>query len=102
MKIGIIGSGNVGLQLGGGCIDLGHHVMIGTRNPEKKEVQEWLQNSKHRDKAFIGTFAEASAFGEGLSDFIASKITVATSDGDVTDGLSLTIDLKYASILFVT
>lgn len=64
MKIGIIGSGSVGLQLGDRCLDLGHHVMIGTRNPEKKEVQEWLQNSKHRDKAFIGTFAEASAFGE--------------------------------------
>jgi predicted dinucleotide-binding enzyme len=64
MKIGIIGSGNVGLQLGRGGLDLGHHVMIGTRNPEKKEVQEWLQNSKNRDMAFIGTFSEASAFGE--------------------------------------
>lgn len=64
MKIGIIGSGDVGLRLGSGCLDLGHHVMIGTRNSEKKEVQEWLQNSKHRERAFIGTFAESSAFGE--------------------------------------
>lgn len=64
MKIGILGSGEVGLQLGKGCIDLGHHVMIGTRNHEKKELQEWLENSSHKENAFIGTFAEASAFGE--------------------------------------
>ena len=66
MKIGILGSGEVGRRLGKGCIDLGHHVMIGTRNPEKKEIQEWLKDSNSKNKAFVGTFAEASAFGDLL------------------------------------
>jgi 8-hydroxy-5-deazaflavin:NADPH oxidoreductase len=37
MKIGIIGSGEVGRRLGKGCIDLGYYVMIGTRDPKKKK-----------------------------------------------------------------
>lgn len=64
MKIGILGSGEVGQRLADGCIDLGHHVMIGTRNPEKEEIQKWIDNPKHKKKAFVGSFAEAASFGE--------------------------------------
>lgn len=64
MKIGILGSGEVGRRLADGCIDLGHHVMIGTRNPEKEEIQKWIDNPKHKETAFVGSFAEAASFGE--------------------------------------
>jgi 8-hydroxy-5-deazaflavin:NADPH oxidoreductase len=64
MKIGILGSGEVGRRLAGGCINLGHHVMIGTRNPAKEEIQQWIDKTKHKENAFVGSFAEAASFGE--------------------------------------
>ena len=71
MKIGIIGSGDVGRRLADGLLQLGHQVKIGTRDTSKKEVVEWID--KHRKKgekesgnASIGSFAEAASFGEDL------------------------------------
>ena len=63
MNVGILGSGDVGLRLGDGFIELGHAVRIGTRSPAK--VDAWV--SKHgRTKASSGSFAEAASFGELL------------------------------------
>ena len=71
MKIGIIGSGEVGRKLADGLLDLGHQVKIGTRDTSKKEVVEWID--KHRKKgdkvaenASVGDFAEGAAFGDDL------------------------------------
>ncbi|HZD35924.1 MAG TPA: NAD(P)-binding domain-containing protein [Nitrososphaeraceae archaeon] len=72
MKIGVIGSGDVGRRLADGLLDLGHEVKIGTRDTSKKEVVEWID--KHRKKgeresaanAYIGSFAEAASFGDDL------------------------------------
>lgn len=64
MQIGILGSGDVGRRLGEGCLRYGHHVMIGTRNPEKKELREWMDNLKISEKPFVGSFEEAASFGE--------------------------------------
>ena len=63
MKIGILGSGDVGRRLADGFIELGHIVKIGSRNPHQEKITEWM--SKH-DKAKVssGTFAEAASFGE--------------------------------------
>ena len=63
MKIGILGSGDVGRRLADGFIELGHIVKIGSRNPHQEKITEWM--SKH-DKAKVssGTFAEAVSFGE--------------------------------------
>src|SRR5512139_1819069 len=62
MKIGVLGTGDVGRALGAGFAALGHEVKIGSRNPQKPEVREWLK--KVGAKASAGTFAEAAAFGE--------------------------------------
>jgi predicted dinucleotide-binding enzyme len=71
MKIGIIGSGEVGRKLADGLLDLGHQVKIGTRDISKKEIVEWID--KHRKKgdkesenASVGDFAEAASFGDDL------------------------------------
>ena len=63
MKIGILGSGDVGRRLADGFIELGHIVKIGSRNPRQEKITEWM--AKH-DKAKVssGTFAEAASFGE--------------------------------------
>ncbi|MCW3465712.1 NADPH-dependent F420 reductase [Chitinophaga nivalis] len=62
MKIGILGSGPVGLTLGKGLIQAGHHVTIGTRNPAKESLQQWLR--KQGALALAGTFRQAAEFGE--------------------------------------
>lgn len=64
MKVGILGSGQVGLTLANGFAANGHDVMIGTGHPDKPELRRWLRAAK--GTAAVGTFAEASAHGELL------------------------------------
>lgn len=64
MKIGILGSGPVGLTLGKGLIQTGHHVTIGTRNPSREALQQWIK--KQGKQAMAGTFRQAAEFGELL------------------------------------
>ena len=61
MKVAILGSGEVGQVLGAGFLKHGHQVMMGTRDPKKEEVTNWI---KETPGATAGTFAEAAAFGE--------------------------------------
>ena len=60
MKIGILGSGMVGQQLGNGFIRLGHDVKIGTRGTEK--LKDWLKEAGGKGSA--GSFEETAEFGE--------------------------------------
>ncbi len=64
LKIGVLGTGDVGRVLGGGFAALGHDVMIGTRDPKSEKVTTWVE--KTGAHASAGTFAEAAAFGEAL------------------------------------
>jgi 8-hydroxy-5-deazaflavin:NADPH oxidoreductase len=72
VKIGIIGSGDVGRRLADGLLQLGHQVKIGTRDTSKKGVVEWIDahgkkgGEKELERASIGSFAEAALFGEDL------------------------------------
>ena len=59
-KIGIIGSGNVGQNLGSGFIKLGYKVKIGSREPGK--LNDWVKKSG--DNASSGSFEEVAKFGE--------------------------------------
>src|ERR1039458_3072675 len=61
MKIGILGSGSVGQTLGSGFLKHGHQAMLGSRDPQKQEVQQWLQGNPG---GAVGTFADAAQFGE--------------------------------------
>jgi len=73
MKISIIGTGSVGQTIAAKLIELGHSVMIGTRNVTEKlassakdsygnpPFSEW---HKSNDKVKLGSFSEAAAFGE--------------------------------------
>jgi predicted dinucleotide-binding enzyme len=63
MKIGIIGSGDVGQRLADGFIELGHTVKIGSRDPNQNKITEWIGKHDKRS-ASSGTFAETASFGE--------------------------------------
>ncbi|MDQ6668483.1 MAG: NAD(P)-binding domain-containing protein [Thermoproteota archaeon] len=45
MKIGILGSGDVGRRLADGFIELGNTIKIGSRKPSQEKITEWL--TKH-------------------------------------------------------
>jgi 8-hydroxy-5-deazaflavin:NADPH oxidoreductase len=51
----------VGQTLGAGFLRHGHQVMLGTRDPKKPDVQEWVQNTPGTTG---GTFEETAKFGE--------------------------------------
>jgi predicted dinucleotide-binding enzyme len=70
VKVGILGSGDVGKTLARGFIKHGHQVMLGTRTGDK--LAEWAaQNPSAR----IGGFTETATFGEIV--VLAVKGTVA-------------------------
>ena len=62
MRIGIIGSGDVGRALGRGLVGRGHDVKIGSRSPHSEKLKNWVKETG--GKTSTGTFAEASAHGE--------------------------------------
>lgn len=67
MKIGILGSGDVGRKLADGLIEVGYEVKIGTRDPGKTQIVQWVSNhadKRDKQKASAGSFAEAASFGE--------------------------------------
>ena len=52
MKIGVLGSGDVGRRLGDGFIEHGNIVKIGSRDPTKEEeVVQWVSNHRGERKA---------------------------------------------------
>ncbi|MEP6676050.1 MAG: NAD(P)-binding domain-containing protein [Ferruginibacter sp.] len=61
MKIGIIGSGDVGRTLGSAFLKEGHEVMLGTRNVNKETVVKWKQENP---AGKTGNFDTVAAFGE--------------------------------------
>ncbi len=64
MKIGILGSGEVGQSLGLGFAKAGHEVKIGSRDPTSEKLRAWAKEAG--PKASSGTNAEAAAFGEAI------------------------------------
>ncbi len=60
MKVGILGSGDVGKALANGFIKHGYEVMIGTRTAEK--LAQWKAQAGNKGR--VGSFAETAAFGD--------------------------------------
>jgi predicted dinucleotide-binding enzyme len=81
VKVGVLGSGDVGKVLAGGFLKVGDEVRIGSRSPEK--LKEWAAGAGNR--ASTGTFAEAAQFGDiivlaTLGDAAQSAIEMAGAD----------------------
>jgi predicted dinucleotide-binding enzyme len=60
VKVGVLGSGDVGRVLASGFIGLGHEVKVGTRDPEK--LRQWADAAG--TNASLGSFEEAARFGD--------------------------------------
>lgn len=62
LKIGIIGTGDVGKALGNGFVSRGHDVKMGSRDAKNERMAAWVKAAGAR--ASGGTFADAAAFGD--------------------------------------
>ncbi|MGH9198057.1 MAG: NAD(P)-binding domain-containing protein [Acidimicrobiia bacterium] len=73
MRVGILGTGVVGRAIGARLVELGHDVMIGTRNvaqtlaraePDRMGNPPFKTWQQQNQKVKLGTFTEAAAHGE--------------------------------------
>jgi predicted dinucleotide-binding enzyme len=62
MRVGILGTGDVGRALGKGFVTLGHDVKMGSREAKNEKALAWAKEMGA--KASVGTFADAASFGE--------------------------------------
>jgi predicted dinucleotide-binding enzyme len=60
MRIGVLGSGQVGQALGRGWARHGHDIVLGTGNPQRAELQEWAAATGAR----VAEFADATRHGD--------------------------------------
>lgn len=75
MRVGIVGSGDVGQALGRGFASRGHDVKLGSRTPDSEKLRTWRKETK--GTVSTGTFAEAAAHGEVV---VLATLGTATED----------------------
>ncbi|HYK93288.1 MAG TPA: NAD(P)-binding domain-containing protein [Thermoplasmata archaeon] len=83
MRVGVLGSGDVGRTLATGFAGAGHDVCIGSRSAANAELAAWKKSSGA--KVSIGTFRDAAAHGEvvvlaTLGSVVDSVIDLAGAD----------------------
>jgi predicted dinucleotide-binding enzyme len=62
MRIGVLGTGMVGVAIATRLVELGHDVTMGSRSADNEASNAWAD--AHGDHAHAGTFADAASFGE--------------------------------------
>ncbi len=61
MKIAVLGTGLVGQTIATKLANLGHTILVGSRDRENAKAKSWIQKLKD---CSLGTFTEAAHFGE--------------------------------------
>jgi predicted dinucleotide-binding enzyme len=74
MKIGILGTGRVGSTIAGRLAELGHDVIIGSRDPSSKQDLA----AKLGGKTKVGTLLEAAKHGEIFFNAVPGRVTLET------------------------
>ena len=62
MKIGVLGSGEVGQALAKGFANHGYDVMIASRNENNENLKSWVKSAGN--KISSGSFSQASIYGD--------------------------------------
>jgi 8-hydroxy-5-deazaflavin:NADPH oxidoreductase len=62
MRIGVLGTGDVGSRLASKLASLGHEVKMGSRDGKNPKAESWAKANGRN--ASTGTFADAAQFGE--------------------------------------
>lgn len=74
MKIGVLGTGQVGRTLAARLVELGHDVVLGAREATNPRATEWVESMGGRARA--GTFADAAAHGEVVVNATAGAVSL--------------------------
>lgn len=74
MKIGVLGSGVVAQTIGSKLVELGHDVMLGSRDTANPKAVAWATEAGRQ--AMYGTFANAAAFGEIIFNCVRGSATL--------------------------
>jgi Queuosine biosynthesis protein/NADP oxidoreductase coenzyme F420-dependent len=107
MKIAIIGSGIVGQTLGKKLVELGHNVVLGTRDPNKLDeakgwagsLSDWL--TAVGNKATVATFTTAAAQGEIIINATHGMASLAALQIAGTENLQGKILIDVANELAI-
>ncbi|WP_067720615.1 NADPH-dependent F420 reductase [Nocardia yamanashiensis] len=83
MKIGILGTGNVGRTIAARLVELGHDVVIGTR-----DIAATAAKAEEPFPATLVTAPEAAAHGELVINATAGQASVAALRGAGTENLA--------------
>jgi len=102
MRVGVLGSGQVGQVLARAFADRGHDVMLGSRDPRKQEVAAWLagkgqgiaggsftETASHGDLLVLAVLGAAveEAIGQATPESLAGKVVIdATNPLDFSAG----------------
>src|SRR5579884_1101667 len=99
MRIGVLGSGQVGQALATKFIQLGHEVMMGSRTADNERATAWARDAGHAGSA--GTFADAAAFAELVVNATngASSLDALRAAGD--DNLRGKVLIDVANVITV-
>ena len=62
LKVGVLGTGDVGRVLGSGLLAQGHEVKLGARDARNEKLTQWVAQAGKG--ASGGSFAEAAKFGD--------------------------------------
>jgi len=108
MKIGVLGTGVTGQTIASKLVELGHDVMMGSRDEANPKAVTWAKEEGHN--ALYGTFMNAASFGEIIfnctlgpasldalrmagADNLKGKILIDTSNplNKATDPWTLTV-----------
>lgn len=106
MRIGVLGTGEVGKRLAGRFIEVGHEAMIGTRDVAATQAREGWDSA-----APLGTFAEVAEFAEIVVNAMGGNVTIENlrAAGKENLGGKILIDISnsldfsngYPPMLFV-
>lgn len=62
MRVGVLGTGMVGVALATRLVEVGHDVVMGSRTPDNEKAMAWAASRPER--AAAGSFADAASHGE--------------------------------------
>jgi predicted dinucleotide-binding enzyme len=71
-KIAVLGTGDVGQQIGKKLVELGHEVRLGSRTADNEKATAWAKEVG--DKGAPATFADAVAFADDMVVYCASGV----------------------------
>lgn len=85
MKVGILGTGDVGRTIASKLVEVGHEVRLGSRTADHEGAATWAGETGER--ASHGTFADAASFGETVFNCTKGEHSLAALEAAGKDAL---------------